>query len=107
MANTFTTKVLADGQIASSAADVFTATATTYVKQFTLFNDNAAQQTIIIWLNTSGTNRKVRQIELNQNESAELLDGGQAWILENGDKIRASTTTASAVDYTIAGVEET
>ena len=104
---TFTAKSLADGQVATSAGAIYTATATTYVKQVTFFNTNAADQTILVYINRAGTDRKIRRFVLAQNESADLLDGAQSIILENGDIIKAETTTTTAVDYVVWGVEET
>lgn len=104
----FTAKALADGQLATTAggAAIFTATVTTYVKKLTLFNTNAASQTIVLYINFSGTNRSFRRYVLAQNESADVLIDGESILLSAGDSIQATTTTATAVDYTVAGVEE-
>ena len=109
MAGTFTTAVLADGQLPSTQGTLFTgpAVTVTYVKRISLFNTNAAAQTIQLWLNVGGTPRKWRRYVLNEDESAEVLETGDAIILEAGDTIEAITTTASAVDYYICGVKET
>lgn len=104
----FVAAVLGDGQLPNSKTALFTSpgATTTYVKKLSLFNDNAAQQLVIIYLNVSGTSRKWRRYILNQNESAEVLENGESVILEDGDSIEAVTTTASAVDYVLTGVEE-
>jgi hypothetical protein len=109
MAGTFTTAVLADGQLPRTQGTLFTgpAVTVTYVKRISLFNTNAAAQTIQLWLNVGGTPRKWRRYVLNEDESAEVLETGDAIILEAGDTIEAITTTASAVDYYICGVKET
>lgn len=109
MAGTFTTAVLADGQLPSSQGTLFTSPASTvtYVKRISLFNTNVASQTIDIWINVSGTARRWRRYILGQNESAELLEAGDAIVLEDGDTILATSTNASAVDYYICGVKET
>lgn len=105
----FTPKALADGQVPTTLTVLFVGTAdiATYVKEFTLFNTNAIAQSIEIFVNKTGVNRKYRRFELLLNESADVLDEGKAIILEAGDTILAVTGTASAVDFTIAGVEET
>lgn len=107
--STFTGKVLADGQLATTKTQLYTAPADTvaYVKRMSIFNTNAAQQTIVVYINASGTSRKWRRYVLEQNESADLLDAGDSLILEAADKIEAETTTATAVDFFIMGVEET
>lgn len=109
MAGTFTTAVLADGQLPSTQGAIFTgpAVTVTYVKRISLFNTNAAQQTIDLYLNVSGSARRWRRYVLNQHESAEVLETGDAIVLEAGDTIEAITTTASAVDYYVCGVKET
>lgn len=107
MPGTFTPKVLADGQLATTKTVVFTATTATYVKSLTLFNDNAAEQTVLVYLKPGATSRKARRFVLTQNEHANAIDPGEIILLESGDEIEAQTTTASAVDFVLMGVEET
>ena len=98
---------MADGQLPTSSAALYTvaASTTTWVKFFNLYNTNAAAQTILIYINVSGTDRLWRRVVLEQNESADLLDPGQSLQLEAADIIKGVTTTGSAVDYVITGVE--
>lgn len=110
MAGTFVAKSIADGQVANAQGAIYTVPAVTiaYVKQVTLYNTNAAAQTITIWLTRSGgTARKIRRFIIAQHESIDLLDDGDTLELSTGDKIEAQTTTATAVDYVVMGVEET
>ena len=107
MAGTFTPKVLAEGQLATTKTTLFTAVAATYVKSLTLFNDNAAEQTVIVYVRPASTSRKIRRFVLAQNEHANAIDPGEIILLETGDLIEAQTTTASAVDFVLMGVEET
>lgn len=104
----FTPKAIADGEIPLAIGSIFTASAgiATYIKAITLFNKNVLNQVILIEVNRTGVNRFWRRFELQQFESADVLDDGQTMILEAGDVIFASATTASAVDFTISGVEE-
>ncbi len=107
---TFTPKALADGFVANSVGAIVTAGAgviATYIKQITLGNINAAEQTINLYINYSGTNRFWRRFVLAQYESADVLDGAQSILLGPNDSIQADTTTASAVAYVVSGVEET
>lgn len=109
MAGTFTAKVLADGQLANSKGTLYTVPVSTaaYVKHFSIFNTNAATQTVIVYLKPGATSRKVVQLTLAQNESANIVDLIGSFNLEAGDLIEAETTTAAAVDFVITGVAET
>jgi hypothetical protein len=101
-----------DGQLPSSEGTIFTVPQRVRTNQeFTsrgvfLFNTNAAEQTIDIFVkrHLTGTTRQIRRIVLKQNESATLLTPDEPIWLQENDTIRASTTTASAVDYSIVGV---
>ena len=107
---TFTAKTIADGQMATSETNMYLVPAATkgYVKQVTIYNTNAAQQTISIFIKRSGgTSRQIRRFVLDQYESVDLVDDGDTLELSTGDAIRGLTTTATAVDYVVMGVEET
>jgi hypothetical protein len=109
---TFAPKALGDGELPNVQAVIFTATADvgTYVKSFSLYNKNAATQTITLWIKRaagSGTERVWKRYELLVNEWAEVIDEDtQSIELAEGDEIQAQTTTANAVDFDIAGVTE-
>lgn len=105
----FAAKALGDGQLSDSQAAIYTCPLNTvaYVKSITLFNTGASIETVILWINRSGTPRKWRQYIFGANEHADVLGGASSIILEAGDTIEAMTTTAGTVDYTISGVEET
>lgn len=105
----FQAKVLADGNLPIAQGAIYTVLfgVTAYVKQLLLFNSNAADQTIQLWLvTTSATPRPWRRLVLAQNQSAVVLEHGEAVTLEASHSIQAQTTTADAVSYTITGVEE-
>jgi hypothetical protein len=109
---TFAPSYLNDGELPTVQGSIFTATADigTYLKSVLLFNKNAATQTIDFWIfrtNGSGTPRKIRRMELLQNESAQLIDSDtQSIRLGPGDELQAQTTTVNAVDFDIDGVTE-
>lgn len=105
----FTATVMGEGQLAASKTAVYTVPASTsaYVKFINVFNTNTSNETIIFYINTNGTSRKWRQLVLEANESATLLDDGASLQLEAADIIEAETTTALKVDYVVTGVEET
>lgn len=104
---TYLGQSLASGQIANSVGAIFTvaATNTAFVKTLTLFNTNAAAQTVLVYIKRNGqTPRLVRRYVLEQNEFADALSDGDSWQLSTGDAIEAVTTTAATVDYTMTGV---
>lgn len=104
----FLPRALSDGQLPVSLGTIFAATAPigTYVKQITLFNNNAGNQVITVQVNRTGVNRVWRRFELQTLEAADVLDDGQTMLLENGDLLLAETTNANSVDFTVSGVEE-
>lgn len=104
----FSGKSLSQGEVQTALAALFAASAAlcTYVKGVSLFNKNAATQTIDVYVSIGGTDRRYRRFVLAQFESADVLSEGNTWELSNGDSIKAITTTANAVDYTVTGVEE-
>ena len=100
----FAPKLLAEGQLAIVKTAVYTAPGATsaYVRTIKLFNTNAITQTINVYIST-GTSRQTYRLSLQQNETGYIDD---RITLETGDLIEADTTTATAVDFTVHGVEE-
>jgi len=109
MPGTFIGGSLAQGNLATTKTTLYTVPAVTvaFIKSLTLFNDNAAEQTVLLFLNTGGGSRKWRRFVLAQNESAKAIEPGGQIILKAADIIEAQTTTASAVPFTLTGVLET
>lgn len=97
-----TNPIAAEGQLATSQGDVWAPTVTG-TWSLELLNTNAATQTVDLYLQKSGgTSRHVRRVTLAQYESAEW----KGIPLGNGDKIRALTTTATAVNYVVRGYQK-
>ena len=107
----FQAKPLADGVLPIVQGAIYAVpigVAASYIKQLLLFNENAATQTIDLYLTTlSGTPRRWARVILEQNQRAVMLEHGETITLEAQQSIEAVTTTAAAVSYTITGVEET
>lgn len=105
---TFTAGELANGTVTNSQATILTAAALcTYVKHLSLYNTNAAQQTVQLWLkHSAGTARKWKRFVLQQDEQVDVIEGGEAYMLANGTVIQAQTTTNGGVDFWIDGVTE-
>lgn len=102
---TFANKFLADGQITSSLAGIFTAMGTLLIKNIQLGNSDPSTQSILLY-RQHGTDdaRFWRRIQLRQWESADVFEGGQSLEMEIGDVLLAVTSSDDAVDFSIDGV---
>lgn len=104
MAETY--KTLAEGQLASSESDIYTAPALTKCVGpcIRLFNTAATTETVKLYLKNA-TSRQVYQADITPAGWA-YFDFGRV-VLEAGYKITGFTTTATEVDYWLSGVEIT
>lgn len=103
----YAAKVLADGQLAVAKATLYTVPAlkTAFVKMIRGSNVSTGKVTISLYLNTSGTSRRIwPPIVLEKDESFLIDDIPE---LEAGDLIEGFATVAAAIDYVITGVEAT
>lgn len=97
---------LADGQLPDTVSTLFTATVSTIIRSFDVYNDGASRQDVVVFILRDGsTTRKVGRAELRQDEFAEVLSDGKVWVLSPNDSIQAETDTAGQVDFTITGAE--
>ena len=101
-----TAKLLAEGVCPSSATAVYTvpSATTALVKTVNVHNDNATAETVYIYINGSGTNRALVRAILN---SEETLVYDEPLVLQTGDTLLLSSTTATGVPYAISGAEVT
>lgn len=108
MADKFNAKVLAAGTLPNTEGTLYTVPADTrtYIKWFSLFNEDADQQTSLIKVNADGTARAICRAVLDENESKHVVSGGESLSLEAGDLLRGVATLAGAIQYVITGVEE-
>jgi hypothetical protein len=97
---------LAVGYLPSTQGEILAAvTRTTIIppRSIVLHNENAAAQTVILYLKSGGVAYPVDRGLLEQFwmgfSSARL-------VLESGDSLEAVTTTASAVKFIVSGGEE-
>ena len=99
---------LADGQLASSKGTIYTSTGVkTIVKSLSVFNTNAATQTVNVYVKRSGSSsRQAFRAVLAQYEFAYVLSDGDVLALSASDEIEGDTTDASAVDYVMTGATE-
>lgn len=104
---TVTYKFLANGQLAATTGDLFTATAVTIIRRITLVNtDSVARAVNLFVLKSGGTARRItnKNISLPANES--LTDTAPI-TLGIGDKLQGDAAAATVVDYTVFGLEIT
>lgn len=103
----FDGKSLADGQVAAAKATIYTCPGGThaYVKHMKFHNTGGGTETLIVYVKRSGSVSRVHfRAVLSTLETAEEL---APISLAAGDVIEATTTTATTVDYTLTGAEET
>lgn len=107
MPNTFTAKVLFEGQLSNVVTTLYTVPANTkaYVKFQSYKNVGVAVEHVQRFiLRGAGPARELSPATLDLNESA--VDK-YSETLEAGDQIQAATTNLASVDCVITGVEET
>ena len=100
---------LADGQLATTKATIYTVKNAkgVDVSQLFLHNINVAAQLIIIHIKRKGSASVIIHYvaALAQHADSQVLGNGEILSLAAGDEIEAETTTASAVDFLITGKE--
>jgi hypothetical protein len=97
---------LADGQLPETVGTLFTATVSTIIRSFDVYNDGGSQQDVVVYILRDGSaRRKVGRAELRRDEFAEVLSDGKVWVLSVNDSIQAETNTPNQVDFTITGAE--
>jgi len=109
MAKVFTFKNLANGQLATTLANIYlVATATaSIIKTVSIVNTNTTTETVNLYiLKSAGTARRIIPKDIMLDADF-LLETDGTYTLGAGDSVQGNTTTASKVDYTISGTEET
>lgn len=108
MTGTFTTKQLAQGQLANAKGTIYTTPAltSTIVKSITLVNTDSSARTVNLYVNSAGTSRRIIPKDLSLNIGA-LYEYDIVLTLEAGDLIEGDASAATVVDFIISGVEET
>lgn len=104
---TRTPKNLASGYISNSKGTLFTATTATYITGLSMINENAADQTVILYRKPAGGSSRLWKRITGFSQYYSFALGLEKIVLDAGDEIEAETTTASAVNFQVDGVEET
>lgn len=102
----FTGKVLAQGQLPNAKGTLYTVPALTkaYVRFFRVENPSGGTETVIVYYKKA-TSRQIGRAVLATLEAVDFIEG-DVLALDAGDLIEGQTTTATTVDYVIAGAEE-
>lgn len=109
MAGTFTIKLLADGQLGTTEADLYLvpAATTAIIKTIKLVNTNTTTEVINLYIKkAAGTSRLIMPQNLNLSAGYMAVEDDEL-TLGVGDAVRGYATTANKVDFTVYGVEET
>jgi hypothetical protein len=99
-------RVLGDGRLTTSRAVLYTCPtrARAVISVITLVNLTEQQITLNLYLNPSGTPRRILSKDL-WFKPHHLIETDVAYTLEPGNTIEGEAGTADAVEYTISGVE--
>jgi hypothetical protein len=106
---TFTAKILAQGQLPAAKGTLYTVPVLTkaYVKFINAHNVSGGAEAVFFYVKLStGTSKILCRATLNINEQQRVIEKDETLNLGPGDTIEGNTTTATTVDYTITGVEE-
>ena len=107
MAGTFSIKALGEGQLAASKGTIYTAPGATQViiKTITLVNETAGALTCNLYLNAGSTSRRIIPKDLSLG-AGESLETDTDYTLEASDLVEGDASSATSIDYTINGIEE-
>lgn len=110
MAGTFTIKALGNGQLPSSVGALYTTPAATQAitKIITLTNTSAGTVNVNLYVSTDGgsTHRRIIPKDVGLGAGYTLIFDG-ALTLGATHLLEGDATSASVVDYTVSGIEET
>lgn len=104
---TFTSKLLANGQLAAAKATLYTcpAATNTLIKTITLVNTDSVDRTANIYVKRL-TSRRIKAKDFNISTVLEEVIQ-QNIMLEAGDLIEGDAAAATVIDFCIFGVEQT
>ena len=104
----FTAASLADGQLGTSPASIYTATGVkAIIKSATLFNTDSSKHTIGVYITRSGgTRRQIASIELAAGVGDNAVPSGGCIVLSSGDTLEAEASVGSVVDFVVMGATE-
>jgi len=98
--------LLADGQVANTEGAIYTCPASTrtMIKTVTFVNTSATPQTVVLYARKgAGVSRRLFQWIMSQYHTGIY---GESLALDDGDTLRAVSTTNNVVEFTVHGVEQ-
>ena len=102
-------KVIGAGTLTTSDANLMTLAVVgtgkaMIVKSIRLSNTTGSAATATVKFNRTSPSKIATAFKGSINANSSVVDTGEM-VLENGDSLTGSATTASAVDYVISGIE--
>lgn len=103
-----TSKNIIHNQLAIAKTTLYTvASGRTYVHSFTIFNANAIQQTVQIYMRADGaTELQEFEIVIPSKDTVLISLPNEGWVLENGGYIAAACSAATSITLTVSGTED-
>ena len=99
-----TLKDLGNGQLAAAKATLYTVPAATQAAaKVTLVNTDSSTRTVNLYVNKTGTSRRICPKDLSLVAGSEFTSKVQT--LETGDLIEGDASAATIVDYVVNGFE--
>lgn len=101
-------KSLADGQLATAKATLYTVpvATTTIIKTISYVNTDSVARNVNLYLKPSGgISRRIIPKDMELGAGYMMVYDNEI-TLEAGDVIEGDATTANVVDYTVSGVEK-
>jgi hypothetical protein len=110
VAGTFTTKLLADGQLPLAEANLYVvpAATTTIVVTISLVNTDTVARVVNLYVRrAAGSSRRVGVPKNYTVGIGAVIETDREYTLGPGDAVRGDASAATVVDFSIHGVEET
>lgn len=96
---------VADGQLAAAKATIYTAANPAVILGIVLVNTSAAAVNVNLYVNRSGTSRRITEVSQSIPANGRYEDSGR-YTLEASDLLEGDASAATTVDYTVSAVEK-
>lgn len=103
-----TRKILANGQLPNTKTALYTATGDAGVNILRLVNTSGSAVTVNVYVKKSGgTSRRIvpKDYSLAAGAMLSCFEPGEVFPLQNGDAVEGDASSATVVDYVLAGGE--